>query len=360
MEKKIAVVGAGAFGFAIAKHLSDILNDKKGAHKGSSYDNSKRVFLYDIDKELINHIIKKRTHKYFFPEIKVNEVVTPTLDANIALKDSDLVVLSIPTQFVRKFLNKNRKLFKDGVCIVNCSKGMELSTNKVISEIVDDEMQGKEFIYSVLSGGMVASEFISGFGVFGADLACEDEKCGLDLQKLFSSKKLKVFLTEDVKGIEVAGALKNVISIASGFMDGIGFPFGSKTLVISLASNEIKCISGTLNAKSHTYEIQTQAFGNDYVMSTLGNSRNRYLGELIGKGMTPSQALLQLKKEKKTAEGYYTTKVAYELAKENKLKVPIVEMVYEVLYKNKDIRSCIDAIMLSDLEPSLNCRYYKM
>ena len=360
MAKKIAIVGAGAFGFAIAKHLSDILIDKKGAHRGSTYDASKEIYLYDIDKDLINHITKERTHKYFFPEIKVNEFVKPTIDSSIALKDSDLVILSMPTQFIRKFLHDNKKLLKDNVSIVNCSKGMETSTNKVISEIVVDELKDKKFVYTVLSGGMVASEFISGFGVFGADLACETEEIGLDLQMFFSSKKLKVFLTDDVKGIEVAGALKNVISIASGFMDGLGFPFGSKTLIISLAAREIKCISAILNAKSHTYESQTQAFGNDYVMSTLGNSRNRHLGELIGKGMKPEDALAQLKKEKKTAEGYYTTKVAYNIAKENGLSVPVVDMVYEVLYKKKDIRKCIEKIMLSNLEPTLNCSYYKI
>ena len=360
MTKKIAIVGAGAFGFAIAKHLSDILNDKKGAHRGSSYDKSNEIFLYDIDKSIINYMTKERTHKYFFPEIRINELVKPTYDANIALKDSDLIILSIPTQFVRSFLKTNKKLLKEGVSIVNCSKGMESSTNKVISEIVSEELKDMRFVYGVLSGGMVASEFISGFGVFGADFACEDEAIGLDLQKLFSSRRLKVFLTDDVKGIEVAGALKNVISIASGFMDGLGFPFGSKTLIISLAASEIKCISAILNAKSHTYESQTQAFGNDYIMSTLGNSRNRHLGELIGKGMKPEDALAQLKKEKKTAEGYYTAKVAYTIAKQNKLDVPVVNMVYNVLYKKKDIGKYIEKIMLSDLEPSLNCRYYKI
>lgn len=353
----IAIIGAGAFGFALAKHLSDKKEDSDEYHKGSPYETGGRIAVYDIDAQLIEHMQTEHSQKYFFPEIKLNDLVTPTADAKEAVGDADIILLSIPAQFVRSFLKENAVHFKDGAIIVSCSKGIEAETDAFISSIVAEEVS-KKHTFAVLSGGMIASEFISGFGVFGAELACEDESIGKELQQLFSSKRLRVYLNDDVRGVEAAGALKNVVSIAAGFMDGLGYPYGSKTLIISLAAYEVECISLAMDSKSHTYRIQTQSFGNDYIMSTTGNTRNRYLGELIGKGMSPDDAVEQLRKENKTAEGYYTAKVARHISQKNNLHTPIIDMVYDVLYEGKEIKRCVEEIMSSDLEPTLDCVYH--
>jgi glycerol-3-phosphate dehydrogenase (NAD(P)+) len=353
---KIAVAGAGAFGFAMAKHISDKIHDATDFHKGSSYDSVDYISLFDIDAELIHSIQEDRGQKYFFPEIKLNELVHATTDAADAFTDAQIVILSIPAQYIRSFLQKTHDYFAENVIFVNCSKGLEVSTDKFISEIVKEEMK-KSYTYSVFSGGTIASEFISGFGVFGAELGCENHAVGKQIQQFLSSRKLRVYLNDDVAGVEAAGALKNVVSIAAGFMDGLGYPYGSKTLILSLAADEIRCLSLTLNSKHHTYDIQTQAFANDYIMSTTGNTRNRYLGELIGKGMAVEDAIEQMKKENKTAEGYYTARVVHDIIEKHNLDSPIMSMVYDVLYAKKDIKQCMDEIMSSDLEPIKRCGF---
>lgn len=353
---KIAVAGAGAFGFAMAKHISDKVADSNDFHKGSSFDTVDYISMYDIDADVITHMKNERSQKNIFPETKVNDFVHPTTDAEEAFSDAKLVFLSIPTQFIRSFLRKAQEFMPKNVILVNCSKGLELNSDKFISQIIKEEMK-KSYTYAVFSGGTIASEFISGFGVFGAELGCEDRDIGKQVQQFLSSRKLRVYLNDDVTGVEAAGALKNVVSIAAGFMDGLQYPYGSKTLILSLAAEEIRCISLTLNSKMHTYDIQTQAFANDYIMSTTGNTRNRYFGELIGKGISVEDALAQMKRENKTAEGYYTARVAHDIVVKNNLSSPIIAMVYGVLYAKKDIRQCMDEIMSSDLEPIKRCGF---
>ncbi len=352
--KNITIIGAGAFGFAICKHLSDKIKNNDEIHK-EDHHNECKIKLFDVNEEIIEHIKNDKTQKYFFPEIPLNDNVIPTTNLEFAVKDADVLIIAIPTQFLRGFLTKAKEFAKENLIILNCSKGIELSSKKLISEIVSEEFSTINFNFAALSGGMIASEFISGFGIFGAEIASKDKKTGVYLQKLFSSKKLRIYLNNDIMGVEAAGALKNVISIASGIVDGLRYPYGSKTFIVSLGGKEIKEVSMRLGSKEHTFNLYTQAFGNDYLMSTTGNTRNRYLGELIGKGMTGSEAIEQMKKEKKTAEGYYTTQALFEIAREHNLNTPIIDMVYNILYNNFDPKECIESIMKNELEHIEGC-----
>ena len=358
MMKKITVIGAGAFGFALAKHLSDKIISPDEYHWTDTMGEIKSLDIFDINVELIEHLKLERSQKYFFPESRVNDLVKPTTDMKAAVKDADILILSLPAQHIRGFIKKAKDSLKNGVIILNAAKGIEVDTNKFISEIIKEELDTTDYTLAVLSGGMIAKEFISGFGVFGADISCEDKDVGLLLQQVFSSKKLRVYLNDDILGVESAGALKNVASIAAGFMDGLGFPYGSKTLILSLVAYEIRCISIKMGAKSHTFRIHTQSFGNDFLMSTTGNTRNREFGQRVAQGTSAVEVIEQMKKENKTAEGYYSAKVAHSIVEKHSLKSPIINMVYDVLYANKDIRKCVEELMSSDLEPTLNCSFH--
>lgn len=358
--KNITIAGAGAFGFSMAKHLSDKLQNKDDFHRDESHEGT-NIKLYDTDEQLMEHIKETRSQKYFFPETRLNDCVKPCSGLEKAVEDADVVVLAIPTPFIRGFMHSATPHLKNDVIILNLAKGLEQGTDMFISDIIEEELSkvSKKHIFATFSGGMIAKEFIQDNGIFGAEIACENEEIGRYLQKLFSSKKLRIYLNDDVIGVESAGALKNVISIASGMIDGLGCPYGSKTMIVAIAASEIEGIALMLGAKEHTFASHTQAFGNDYILSTTGDTRNRYLGELIGKGLSPERAMEQMMKERKTAEGYYTARVAFDIARRLKLKTPIIDMVYDVLYKDKNPQTAIDEIMASELEYTQNCGHSK-
>lgn len=358
LMKKMTIIGAGAFGFALAKHLSHKFKSDHDYHKYNDADIDK-IMIYDVDSDVIEHMKTERSQKNLFPAIKLNDFVHPTTDLKEALVDSEIIIISIPTQFIRSFFEAAHDYIGDYVTIINASKGLEVKTNEFISDIVHDEMSklGLNYTFACLSGGMIASEFVSGFGIFGAEISCESETVGKYIQALFSSKRLRVYLNDDVRGVEAAGALKNVISIAAGFSDGLGYPYGSKTLIVTLGAYDLMNLALKLGAKPHTFSLYTQAFGNDYLMSTTGNTRNRYLGELIGKGMKPEDAINQMKVENKTAEGYFTVKVAYNMARKFGIKTPIIDLVHRVLFEGGSPKELIQEIMASDLEPIIDSGY---
>lgn len=345
--KKISVIGAGAFGFAIAKYLGDKINNENDFHK--SHDELiEKIMLFDVDSNLIEDMKINRTQKYFFKDSKLSNNVFPTDNIKNAVEDSDLLIIAIPTQFLRGFLKNAQSFVKNDCAVLNCSKGIELSSYKLISDIVKEELG--ERIFGVLSGGMIASEFIEDRGFFGAEIACNDEKTGKILQHIFSSRKLRVYLNDDVVGVEIAGSLKNVISIACGMVDGMKMPYGTKTFITSLGAYDIKSLGEVLGAKNYSFNLYTQAFGNDFIMSTTGNTRNRYFGELIGSGLSVEETLQKMKDENKTVEGYFTTKAAYEIALKNNIDVPIVSLVYRVLYENALVKEEFLKIMSNKLE----------
>jgi glycerol-3-phosphate dehydrogenase (NAD(P)+) len=354
----ITIIGAGAFGFAITKHLSSITKDKEDYHFYDKYQNS-NIFIYDVDKDVINYMKENRSQKNFFPNTFLNDSVIPTTDLEYAISNSDLIIIAIPTQFIRGFLVNAKQYLREDVVILNCSKGFEISTGKLISDLVQEELVESNIkpVFATLSGGMIASEFVDNLGIFGAEIACENKEIGIELQKLFSSRNLRIYLNDDVKGVECAGALKNVISIASGIVDGLGYPYGSKTMIVALGGQEIMNLSIKLGAREHTFNLFTQAFGNDYMMSATGNTRNRYLGELLGQGLSSQEAMEVLRKEKKTAEGYYTAKAAFELSKKYNLKTPIIDDVYKILYENMDAELLVKHIMKEQLELIHGCKF---
>jgi glycerol-3-phosphate dehydrogenase (NAD(P)+) len=160
-----------------------------------------------------------------------------------------------------------------------------------------------------------------------------------------SSEKLRIYANEDIIGVEYAGALKNVVSIAAGISDGLLNPWGTKTLLISRASAEISRLALKLGAQPHTFSAYGQAWCNDLWMSCTGNTRNRYFGELVGQSLSVKEAIKVMSHERKLVEGYYTTKAAYDLAKEHGVDAPIINAVYGVLYLDREPRDSMNDLM---------------
>ena len=323
---KIIVYGAGTFGFVLARHLGCKY----------SYHKKYQVWLYGRNPKLIASIRNTRAHPIHFPKVTLPENVLATSECDEAVNNSYLIVLATSAQPIRSVIQDIREHISGDIIILSAAKGLELGTNLRLSEVINQELAGIKYRYKIaaFSGGTIASEMVMD-AALGAEIGCEDYGIAKTLQELISNQHLRVYANTDIIGVEYSGALKNVISIGAGISDGLNNPYGSKTLMISRASAEVKRLALKLGAKEHTFSTESQAWSNDLWMSCIGNTRNRYLGELIGKGHSVDDALNILKKEHKIAEGYPTAKVVHHLAMKHEIEIPVMEKIYQILYEGK-------------------------
>jgi len=338
---EITVYGAGTFGFVLARHLGRKFVDNK----------EYKIWLYGRNTELIKTIQAARTHPVHFPNVALPENVVTTSERDTAIEDSQLIILATPAQSVRSAIRDIRRRINQNITILSAAKGLELKTNLRLSEVINQELVGTKYKYkiAVFSGGTIASEMIMD-AALGAEIGCEDYEIAKFLQELMSNQHLRVYANTDIIGVEYAGALKNVISIGAGISDGLNNPYGSKTLMISRASAEAKRLALKLGAKEHTFSTESQAWSNDLWMSCIGNTRNRYFGELIGKGHSVDDALKILRKEHKIAEGYPTARVVYNLATEHDIEIPVMGKIYEILYDGKNPINAMYELMTRQLK----------
>lgn len=348
---KVTIYGSGTFGFVLARHLGNKFADE--ARRLSSYgdDRNYQIFLYGRDKHLITDIQKNRVHPVHFPEIALPGNVTAISQCEAAISDVDVLILAVKSQAVRSAIRDIGEHISKDIIILHVAKGLELETNQRLSRVIEEELARIKFDYkiAVFSGGTIAKEMIMD-AALGAEIACADYATAQKLQELMSNQHLRVYANTDTTGVEYAGALKNVISIGAGISDGLKNPSGSKTLVISRASAEAKHLALQLGAQEHTFSTASQAWSNDLWMSCIGDTRNRYFGELIGKGCSVDDALAILTKEDKIAEGYPTAKVVHRLAIEHNVEIPVMGKIYEILYEGKNPREAMHELMTRQLK----------
>ncbi len=338
---KITIYGSGTFGFVLARHLGNKFSNVRNC----------QIFLYGRNKKLIAEIQKMRVHPIHFPQIALPKNVTACSERDVAVNDVDVLVLAVKAQSVRDAIDDIRKYINGDIIILNVAKGLDQKTNQRLSCVIAEELLGINFDCKVatFSGGTIASEMIMD-AALGAEIASEDYATAKKLQELISNQHLRVYANTDIIGVEYAGSLKNVISIGAGISDGLKNPCGSKTLVISRASAEAKRLALKLGAKAHTFSTESQAWSNDLWMSCIGNTRNRYFGELIGRGASVDEALEILTKENKIAEGYPTAKVVHNLAAEHNVEIPVMENIYEILYEGKNPKEAMYELMTRELK----------
>ena len=332
--KKIAIYGLGQFGFAISKHLAEKYKD----------DPEFSINGYEIDSKVRNGLQNNRIHPYHFPKTSLPKKIKITNNLRSLIQGSDLIILAIPAQTMRENIKKIKPYLKKNVTILNVTKALEKNTNLSSSEVIKQELKDIQYNLASLSGGTIASEIVNG-APLGADIACENIEKANELQNIFSNEKLKIYSTNDLIGVEYAGAIKNVIAIGAGIIDGLGLPIGTKTLMITQSFKEGKQIGLSVGSKPETFNANSQCWGNDLIMSCIGNTRNRLFGELIGSGMKIKQIIQNLKSQHKLVEGYVTSKTLYDLGGKNKLDLPIIYGIYEILYKNKKPQILIQNLM---------------
>lgn len=339
--RKLCVFGSGTFGFVLARHLG-----KQFQHRPGS-----AVHLYGRNTQLIQQIRETRCHPVHFPMVQLPQNVHPTSDLEQALQQVDLLVLAVPAQSVRAAVHAISGVLQPPFVLLNTAKGLELATHLRLTQVIREAMpfSPSEYAIAVLSGGTIASEMILD-AALGAEIACDDVAVARTLQHWFSNQYLRIYANQDVTGVEYAGALKNVIAIGAGISDGLRYPYGTKTLLISRACAEAKRLALQLGGMQHTFSAESQAWSNDLWMSCVGNTRNRYLGELIGEGLSVDEAQQRLTKEHKIAEGYPTTQVVHELIVRHQVEAPVLDTVHSILYEGKHPQQATVELMTRQLK----------
>ncbi len=325
---KILVIGGGSWGTALS-----VLLAKNG--------NTTRIWEYNT--EYRESLRNDRENKLFLPGIKFPENLEVIDDINKYANESEIIVLATPTQFLRNVLKNLIKLDK-GKIFVNVAKGLEINTLKRISEILDEEIKEKEYYYVNLSGPTHAEEVSK--EVPSAILAAsKNEEIAKKIQAVFTTKNLRVYTGNDVIGSELAGALKNCIAIVAGISDGLGYGDNTKAALMTRGLNEMILIGKFFGANEKTF-IGLSGFGDLVVTCTSKHSRNRYVGEELGKGKTLEEVISSMKM---VSEGSTTIKALKNIIDKNNLRAPIFSALYNVLYENQPTNKLTEILMNRDL-----------
>lgn len=309
MSKKITVMGAGSWGTALAYALGD---------------NGHDVCLWGRNETMMAELQSIRENKKYLPDVKLADNITCTSNAEYAVKGAEMVVYVVPAQSFRStFENTNRYLEKDAV-IVNCAKGIETGTLMRISEIAAEIRPDVPF--AVLSGPSHAEEV-------GRRLpttlvaASESAEIAERVQDIFMSEFLRVYTNHDVIGVEIGGALKNIIALGVGISDGMGYGDNAKAALMTRAVTEISRLGIRLGAERNTF-MGLAGIGDLIVTCTSMHSRNRRCGIMIGEGVPPDEAT---KRVGMVVEGMYTTEAAYEMSVKYDVEMPITHQLYHVI-----------------------------
>ncbi len=320
----IAVLGDGGWGTTLACLLS-----RKGLD----------VTLWGAFPDYTSYLDKKRENTRFLPGVPIPLGIRITVDLNEALRAKRTIVLAIPSQYLRSVLKKIRNSrFDRDAAFLSAVKGIETGSLKRISQVIHEELGNVRT--AVLSGPTIAHEVARGLPTV-AVIASHDLKLRMSLQSIFMTERFRIYTNEDVIGVELGGSLKNIIAIACGLSDGLGFGTNTKGALLARGLREISKLGLAMGACESTFS-GISGLGDLVTTCVSPYSRNRFVGEKIAKGSTLKQVQ---KKMRMVAEGVPTTKSAYALSKKYKVDLPITGEVYNVLYRNKAPRKAFMDLM---------------
>lgn len=325
MSKRIAVFGDGGWGTSVAIILA-----------GKGHD----VTLWGAFPEHIETLKKERVNIKFLPGVKIPEKIRLAADIR-EIPDDSLAVIAIPTKYLRETLSKIKGRIYGK--IVSLTKGIETGTLKRPSEILE-EVLGKKAI-ACLSGPSISFEVARNIPTTVA-VASPDEGFAKEVQDIFITPSFRVYTSADLIGVELGGALKNIIAIAAGISDGMGFGVNTKAAILTRGLVEIIRLGVKMGAKKETF-FGLSGLGDLATTCMSMHSRNRWLGEEIGKGKNIKGVL---KGTEMIIEGVTTTESAYELAKKFAVDMPMAKNIYEVLYKGKKPKDAVKELMTRALK----------
>ena len=321
--KKIGVIGAGSWGTALANTL---------ANKGH------QVKIWDINQDHLKSMEEFRENKAFLPEVRLHDNITISYTIEETLKDADIGLFSVPAQHFRQALTGAIPYLKKEMVLVNVAKGIEQKTLLTMSQIAEEV--APEIPYVVLSGPSHAEE-VGRMLPTTVAVASKDMKFAEFIQDVFMTDRFRVYTNHDVIGVELGGALKNIIALGAGISDGMGFGDNAKAAMMTRGIAEIARLGVQLGAEVLTF-AGLAGIGDLIVTCTSMHSRNRRCGIMIGQGVKPSEAV---EKIGMVVEGMYTTEAAYQLAKKVGVEMPITECIYQVINDQIDAKEAVEVLM---------------
>lgn len=332
MTVKVAVLGAGSWGTALGKLLAE---------------NGHRVLLWARDAQEADAINRDRTNEKYLPGFVLPEGIRATNDMDEALSGAELVLSVVPTIGLREVLGKAAERFPAGAPILSCTKGIETSTLKLVSEIFEEHLpKERHGDVTYLTGPSFAREVAARMPT-AVTVAGTDETVCHRVQSLLMNDLFRVYTTDDVIGCELAAALKNVIAIAAGVADGLGFGHNTRAALITRGLAEIGRLALALGA--HPLTMSGLAGVGDLVLTCTGDlSRNRSVGLALGRGQKLDEILAGMTM---VAEGVNTTKSAYELSQKRGVEMPITAAMYRILYEDQDPRTAVVELMTRRARP---------
>ena len=322
----ISVLGAGSWGLGLALLLNN---------------NGHNVTVWSVLNDEVVMLQTEREHKRCLPGVRIPDSITISGDTANVINNADVLVLAVASPYTRSTAKLIAPFVKEGQIIVNVAKGVEEHTLLTLCQIVEEEIPQAKV--AVLSGPSHAEEVSRGIPtpcVIGA----HEKNTAEYLQNIFMSDVFRVYTSPDMLGICIGGALKNVIALAAGIADGLGYGDNTKAALITRGNAEITRLGVAMGANPHTFS-GLSGIGDLIVTCASMHSRNRRAGILIGKGYTKDQAMEEVQM---VVEGVFSAKAALELSKKYNIEMPIVEQVNKVLFEDKPAAEAVKELMLRD------------
>jgi len=333
MSKQITILGAGSWGLAIARLLDC---------------NGHRVTLWEFDPTEYRLVREHRTHPKKLPGCRLPDTVAISNDLSSAVAGTDLIVLAVPAQVLRAALRPLRGQLESRTGLLNLAKGIEIGTLKRMSEVIGDVLDHDPARVATLSGPSHAEEVVRDMPttvVAGGN----DERFVTELQETFSGPTFRVYFCDDLLGVELGGALKNPIAIAAGIMSGLEMGDNTFGALITRGLAEITRLGSALGANPLTFG-GLSGVGDLVTTCVSRHSRNRYVGERIGRGERLNDILASMTM---VAEGVQTTRSGFELSRLHGIEMPITEQVYRVLFEEKSPVEAVADLMGRELKPEI-------
>jgi len=331
VEKQLAVIGAGSWGTTLANLLAE------------KWQN---VTLWCYETDLSERMAVTKINDVYLPEVKLSDNLQVTSNLVDAVQNKDLILFVTPSQVTRLVLEQARDHISSHSLIVSASKGIENDSLMLLSQVFEELLPKKMHrLLGFLSGPSFAKEVSAGMPT-AVVAAARDFSVATEIQNIFSTEKFRVYTHHDIIGVELGGAMKNVIALAAGVADGLGFGHNTRAALMTRGLAEMTRLGLKLGGSAETFA--GLAGMGDLVLTCTGDlSRNRSVGVELGRGRQLDDILASMQM---VAEGVKTTLSAYQLAKKLGVEVPIIEQMYLVLYENKDPRQAVTDLMMRDLK----------
>jgi glycerol-3-phosphate dehydrogenase (NAD(P)+) len=335
LDIRIGVVGAGSWGTALANLLAD---------KG--YAVSLWVFESEVEKQILN----ERENKIFLPGVKLSERLIPSGELREVVTGKDLLLVVVPSHVMREISQKFSPHVSENALVVSASKGIENITHLTMSQVLQETIPHiAENRFAALSGPSFAKE-VAGKVPTLISVASKDAESASFIQRVFATSYFRVYTNNDMIGVEVGGAIKNVIAIASGIIDGLGLGLNTRAALITRGLTEIRRLGTHMGARPDTF-AGLSGIGDLLLTCTGALSRNYTVGKKIGEGKKADEILSEMRM---VAEGVKTAKSVYNLSRNLGVDMPICHEIYRILYENDSPIEAVRRLMTRELKNELD------